>query len=71
MQLSNLKNCKLALFKYVQSAWYCESKKNELNGYELLSLLYFKEGDMKKSEYYHDRALLGVVEGTILFQNIK
>eukprot|EP00825_Cyclidium_porcatum_P005539 TRINITY_DN126_c0_g6_i2.p1 TRINITY_DN126_c0_g6~~TRINITY_DN126_c0_g6_i2.p1 ORF type:complete len:728 (+),score=105.19 TRINITY_DN126_c0_g6_i2:37-2220(+) len=62
MKLFKFKLAQSNLIKYLQTAWYCESAKEEIKAYELFGILNYYQGNLKLAEYYHTRSFQWQIE---------
>ena len=64
--LLKLKQYQLTLkcfVKYLQWSWSIKKHDKEVHCYDLIGMVYFYLGELKKARYYHTRAMKGICEG--------
>lgn len=60
-----IQNYKIAIFylmKMLQIAWFLKNTNDEVYIYDTLGIQYYYLGNLQMSEYYHDRAMKGMLE---------
>lgn len=63
IRLAKFELARSYLTKYLQAAWYCDSKKNEIKAYDLFGIFNYYAGNIPLAEHYYEKQIMRKLEG--------